>query len=113
MANTGFKLVKYKDTNIYSPTYGQFKTEKVKDLDMCPTELPVWVEFSRECEQKQYQPSGEYGNSGKAIVHERDENPASDTYNQERQRTVNDLVKCQLPETTPTWTQESEECEQE
>lgn len=113
MANTGFKIVKYKDTNVYSPTYGQTKTEKVKDLEECPTQLPVWIETSRECEQKQYQPSGEYGNTGKSIVHEEDQNPTSSTYQKTRQRTVNDLINCPLPDTNPQWDEQSSECEQE
>lgn len=112
MANTGYKILTYKDTNPYSPTYGHTKQERVVDLEQCPSELPVWEEQSRTCQQIQYQPSGEYGNSGRAIVTDKDINPASSSYGETRERIVADLINCPLPDTNPIWSEQSSECEQ-
>lgn len=35
--NTGYKLITYRDTNVYSETYGETMVERVEDFDMCPT----------------------------------------------------------------------------
>lgn len=113
MANTGRKIVTYKDTNPYSPTYNTTRQETLVDLVTCPNEVANWIEQSRICEQNTYQPSGQLGNSGKAIVTEMDTNPNSTSYQQTRTRIVNDLTSCPLPNTSPVWTEQSSECEQE
>ena len=113
MENTGKKIITYKDTNPYSPTYNTTRQETVVDLDTCPNEVANWVEQSRSCEQIAYSPSGEMGNSGKSIITEKDTNPNSSSYNETRTRTVNDLINCPLPNTGATWTEESSVCEQE
>lgn len=38
MANTGFKITIYIDSNPYSETYGDSKSEKIYDSDTCPPE---------------------------------------------------------------------------
>ena len=111
MANTGYKIITYQDTNIYSPSYGETKTEKVKDDEMCPNNVATWTEQSRSCEQIAYQPSGQMGNSGFAIVIENDTNPKSSTYNETRQTKVEDAEGCARPNTQPQWVQQSESCE--
>ena len=113
MANTGKKIITYKDTNPYSPTYNTTRQETVVDLDTCPNEVANWVEQSRSCEQIASSPSGEMGNSGKSIIAEKDTNPNSSSYNETRTRTVSDLVNRPLPNTQATWAEESSVCEQE
>lgn len=113
MANTGKKIITYKDTNPYSATYNQTKQETVVDIETCPNEVANWVEQSRTCEQIAYQPSGQMGNSGKSIITEMDTNPNSATYEQTRTRTISDLTNCPLPNTQPVWTEQSYVCEQE
>ena len=49
--NTGIQLIVYKDTNPYSATYNQTKTEEVANLTACPTPStdPVWEITSTTC----------------------------------------------------------------
>lgn len=113
MANTGYKIITYKDVNVYSPTYGEVKTDKIKDDTACPNQIATWEEQSRTCEQIAYEPSGTMGNSGNAIVVQKDTNPNSSTYNEERTITVEDATTCPIPSTEATWEEQSTTCEQD
>lgn len=112
MANTGYRIDKFKDVNPYSPTYDTTKTERVYDTDTCPNDAPIWEEISRECVLKTYEPSGVEGNNGKALITEEDVNQHSLTFGETRTREVNDQINCPLPNTEPEWELESSSCEQ-
>lgn len=77
MANTGNIIVTEKDMNPFSPTYNQERTRTYQDYERCGVE-PKWTELSYYCEVE-----GTL-NTGKTIIKQRDTNPNSPTYNQER-----------------------------
>lgn len=111
MSNTGYLIKKYYDINPYSPSYNTTKEEKVYDPITCPDNSPIWVEQSRSCNLKAYQPSGVMGNDGKATVVYLDTNPDSLTYNTTKTEILSDLTNCPLPNTNPDWELQSSECE--
>lgn len=113
MANTGYKIKKYLDTNPYSPTYGEVRTEKIYAPDECPDDRPVWSEISRVCNKINYQPSGAQGNDGKATIIYEDINIDSPSFGQTKTEISADLTNCPLPNKTPDWELQSSTCEVE
>lgn len=112
MANTGYKILVYKDVNPYSPTYNQTKNERVLDETACPNNAPNWIEISRTCNKITYNPSGVQGNNGQATITFQDQNIDSPTYNQTKTEIHADLTNCPLPDTTADYELQSSECEQ-
>ena len=50
MAYTGYKIIQYIDDNPNSSGYGQVWTERVLDIENCPTDADNWTLVSSECE---------------------------------------------------------------
>jgi len=113
MANTGYKIKKYLDTNPYSPSYGTTKTERIYAPDECVDDAPAWSEISRVCNKINYQPSGVAGNDGKATVTYEDINIDSPSFGTTKVEIVSDLSSCPLPNKTADWELQNSECEVE
>ena len=83
--NTGYFITTEMDVNIDSPTYGQVRSTKTRNLLMCPlrsTEAE-WALMNEEsyCETQVF-PSGLEGETGRFICTFIDENDASPTFNE-------------------------------
>ena len=104
--NTGNVIVVEEDMNPGSATYGQTRTRTYADSTRCPySEEPIWTVESIVCQTATTEPVWsvtakicELDNNGKRtgniILIERDTNPYSETYNQTRTRTEQNLVQC-------------------
>jgi hypothetical protein len=77
--NTGYRLKKQVDSSLYSPTYNQFRWERMGiDAAACPI-TPDWQYYGWECVSDACgNRTGQYKNI------EKDKNPYSPTYNQTR-----------------------------
>lgn len=111
---TGNSVITERDENEFSPTFDNTRTYTEADPTNCPSDdtSARWVEVSRICEAITYYPSEVLGNSGRALVIERDENVLSPTYDTQRTEYVEDTATCPIPDTDPIWVNESEGCQQ-
>lgn len=108
--NSGYIIKQYIDTNPNSPTYGEVKEIRYKDLTHCYVDSsPSWAEIKREAETKTYYPSGAKGYDGYAIVTYEDTNPNSPTYGQTKEVKEEDS-DFPMPSQLPQWELQSNYC---
>lgn len=102
----GYVNYTYIDTNIYSLSYGQRKTERLYDNVLCKVTDAEWVEQGSYCEVLN---NGAL--SGYLVRGYIDENEDSDTYGWWNYVKVLDTDSCPPTSTEPIWTEISRECQ--